>query len=79
MGRPLITSNIHGCMEAVVEGVSGMLCEPQNADSLYDAMKTFLSLGYEERTVMGQAGRRHMVEAFDKKKIVNETLKGLGL
>ena len=79
MGRPLITSNIHGCMEAVEAGVSGMLCEPKNADSLYDAMKTFLSLGYEERTVMGQAGRRHMVEAFDKKKIVNETLKGLGL
>ena len=79
MGRPLITSNIHGCMEAVEAGVSGMLCEPQNADSLYDAMKTFLSLGHVERTAMGQAGRRHMVEAFDKKKIVNETLKGLGL
>ena len=79
MGRPLITSNIHGCMEAVEAGVSGMLCETKNADSLYDAMKTFLSLGHEERTAMGQAGRRHMVEAFDKKKIVNETLKGLGL
>ena len=79
MGRPLITSNIHGCKEAVAEGVSGLLCEPKNADSLYEAMKAFLSLGREERMAMGRAGRRHMEEVFDKKKVVSETLKGLGL
>ena len=29
MGRPVITSNIHGCMEAVENGVSGYLCAVQ--------------------------------------------------
>ena len=42
MGRPLITSDIPGCREAVVEGVSGLLCQSQNADSLYQTMKQFL-------------------------------------
>ena len=79
MGRPLITSNIHGCKEAVLDGVSGLLCEAKDTDSLYEAMKAFLFSSGEERMAMGLAGRRHMEEVFDKKKVVAETLKGLGL
>jgi galacturonosyltransferase len=79
MGRPLITSRIHGCMEAVVEGESGLLCERQNADSLYEAMKAFIDLPYEEKKAMGLVGRRHMEEVFDKRKVVQETVAGLGL
>lgn len=79
MGRPLITSRIHGCMEAVEENKSGLLCEPQNADSLYKAMKRFSELSAEERAAMGRAGRAHMEKIFDKRKVVKATLKGLGL
>lgn len=79
MGRPLITSNIPGCREAVQEGESGLLCEPKNADSLYQAMEYFLSIPREVRTQMGRAGRRHVENVFDKKKVVAETVKALGL
>ncbi len=71
-GRPIITSNIPGCKEAVVEG-SGCLCEPKNADSLYEAMKTMIRLPRNQREQMGQTGRKHMEEVFDKKKVVKET------
>ena len=79
MGRPVITSNIHGCKEAVLENISGLLCAPKNADSLYEAMKRFLAMDPEERAAMGRAGRKHMEEVFDKKKVVEQTIKGLGL
>lgn len=79
MGRPVITSNIHGCKEAVVEGVSGLLCEPKNENRLYDSMKRFCEMTNEERRAMGMAGRTHMERVFDKKKVVAETMKGLGL
>lgn len=79
MGRPVITSDIHGCKEAVLENVSGLLCEPKNADSLYEAMKRFLEMNQEDRAAMGRAGRKHMEEVFDKKKVVEQTIKGLGL
>ena len=78
-GRPIITSNIPGCMEAVVDGASGLLCQSKNEDSLYAAMKQFISLPYEKRAAMGIAGRKHMEENFDKKIIVAQTLKGLDL
>lgn len=77
MGRPLITSRIHGCMEAVIEGESGLLCEPKNADSLYEVMRQFCRMSYEQRVSMGKIGRRHMEEVFDKKKVVEKTLEGL--
>ena len=79
MGRPVITSNIHGCKEAVEDGVSGLLCEMQNTDSLYDAMVRFVKLSGEERAAMGCVGRTRMEEIFDKKKVVAATLKALGL
>ena len=34
-GRPLITSDIPGCREAVENGVSGYLCPARDADALY--------------------------------------------
>ena len=73
-GRPIITSNIPGCMEAVVDGVSGFLAERKNAEDLYRVMKRFAELPYEERKAMGLAGRKHMEEVFDKKKVVEETI-----
>ncbi len=79
MGRPLITSRIHGCMEAVIEGESGLLCEPKNVDSLYAAMRQFLGMSTERWEAMGKAGRQYMETTFDKKKVVEKTLEGLGI
>lgn len=74
MGRPIITSAIHGCMEAVIAEESGFLCEKRNADNLYHWMKEFIELPYERKKQMGIAGRKHMETVFDKKKVVEETL-----
>lgn len=77
MGRPLITSDIPGCKEAVVERESGLLCKPKDPDSLYETMKYFLTIPSDQRAQMGKAGRRHMEEVFDKKKVVEMTVKNL--
>ena len=76
-GRPIITSNIHGCLEAVIENESGFLVEKKNAKDLYDVMNSFASLSYEDRREMGLAARRHMESVFDKKKVVEDTISKL--
>ncbi len=76
-GRPVITSNIHGCLEAVEDGVSGYLCEKQNAEALYQVMKKFTVLSNEDRKAMGLAGREHMEKCFDKKVVIERTLSKL--
>lgn len=76
-GRPLITSNIPGCMEAVENNMSGFLCKIQNSDDVYKEMKKFIELPYEERKAMGVTGRKYIEESFDKKKIVARTIEFL--
>lgn len=73
-GRPIITSNIHGCKEAVVDGKTGFLANRKDAEDLYKVMKKMTQLSYAERQVMGLAGREYMEEVFDKKKVVAETI-----
>lgn len=79
VGRPVITSNIHGCKEAVEDGVTGYLCEAGNSNSLYKVMKKICELSYDELKSMGIAGRKRMEENFDKRKVVEETIKALDL
>lgn len=75
MGRPLITSKIHGCMETVEEGRNGYLVEAKNTESLLEKMERFLGISYEEKIEMGQASRELVQEKFDKKKVVEKTMR----
>lgn len=77
MGRPIITSNIHGCLEAVVDGKTGYLVEKKNANDLYEKLKSFIKLPYDEKVKMGQASHDHIAEVFDKKKVVKKTIEKL--
>lgn len=79
MGRPLITSRIHGCMEAVEEGENGYLVEVQDVDDLEKKLEKFLGLSDEEKEEFGRRSRVIMEEKFEKGKVVEETMKGLGL
>ena len=76
-GRPLITSDIPGCREAVENGVSGYLCPTKNADALYDTMRRFAELPESWRAEMGRRGRERMEQKFSKTAVVAETIKHL--
>lgn len=76
-GRPLITSDIPGCREAVENGVSGYLCPAKDADALYEAMRRFAALSVEQRSQMGRCGRERMEQQFSKTAVVAETIKQL--
>ena len=78
-GRPLITSDIPGCREAVEPEVTGLLCQAKDEESLYWAMKDFLVLPPERRAAMGEAGRRRMEQRFDRAAVVRATMEKLGI
>lgn len=75
IGRPIITSNIHGCMEAVVDGKSGYLAKVEDKEDLYRKIKKFIELPYDKKVSMGKSARKHMEDSFDKNKVVAETMK----
>lgn len=79
MGRPVITSDIHGCKEAVMDGVSGYCCSKKDMESLCQVMQSFVKLDNDCRKQMGLAGRRHMEQFFDKYKVVDKTVRELSV
>ena len=76
-GRPVITSRIHGCMEAVDEGETGLLCTVKDTESLYEAMLRMAKLPAETRAAMGAAARQKMEREFEKSAVVQRTVRAL--
>lgn len=79
MGRPVITSDIPGCREAVESEVSGLLVRAVDAESLYQKMRQMLETPPEKRAAMGKAGHEKMKREFSRTKVVRETLQELGI
>ncbi|MGN1139187.1 MAG: glycosyltransferase family 4 protein [Ruminococcus sp.] len=77
MGRPIITSNIHGCLEAVEDGKNGFLCNVKDGEDLYYKIKQFIELPYEKRREMGNYARKFVEMNFDKNDVVDRTVKFL--
>lgn len=76
-GRPVITSNIPGCREAIIDGVTGLLNEPKDKNSLFEKMEMMLSMSKDKLEEMGVRGRKHMEEHFDKKEVVADTINSM--
>ena len=74
-GRPIITTDVPGCRETVVDGVNGFLVPARDADALAQKMLLFIHQP-ELIAPMGQASRRLAEERFDVHK-VNQRLMGV--
>lgn len=72
MGRPVVTTDVPGCRETVVEGVNGYYAQPRDALSLAEAMERFCEKP-EIIPGMGRESRRLAEESFDVVK-VNERI-----
>ena len=76
-GRPVITSDIPGCREAVEDGKTGLLCKAQDCVSLYEQMARMAETSPAERQAMGQAAHEKMLREFDKRLVVEKTMSAL--
>jgi len=77
IGRPIITSNIPGCKEAVDENNNGYLVNVKDSEDLYLKMKQFVELEEIQKEEMGKNGRIKMEKEFNKEDIVKETLESV--
>jgi glycosyltransferase involved in cell wall biosynthesis len=68
IGRAVITTDVPGCRETVVDGVNGFLVPPWNAEVLADKMLYFIE-NAEAIKRMGDESYRMAVEQYDVQKI----------
>ncbi|MCR4404989.1 MAG: glycosyltransferase family 4 protein [Candidatus Acetothermia bacterium] len=73
-GKPVVTTNIRGCREEVVGGVTGLLVPVKDPEALAQAIIRVLSDENLARR-MGQAGRKRAVEEFDERFVLERQIK----
>ncbi|HEY8402005.1 MAG TPA: glycosyltransferase family 4 protein [Cytophagaceae bacterium] len=76
-GKPLIATNVPGCIEVVQDGVNGFLCKVKDAADLSVKMEMMMNLSAEDRMAMGRAGRKLMEAKFDAKIVISEYLRSI--
>lgn len=73
-GRPLITSDIAGCKEAVSNGENGYLVRVGDAEDLYRHLCAFAQLPFDKKQAMGAESRKIAEQSFDRNKVIEQTL-----
>lgn len=61
-GLPIVTTNVGGNCEVVLNGKTGFLVPPHNFEALAQAMQNLMELPLSERQKMGQLSREYIVE-----------------
>ena len=72
-GVPVVTTDVPGCREAVVDGETGYLVPPRNSKSLAKAISEILG-NPVLRQQMGQNARKRVEEEFDIRAITEKQL-----
>lgn len=78
IGRPVITTDVPGCRETVVDGVNGFLVERWNPQALAEKMLYFIEYP-EQIESMGYESYKIAKDKFDADKVNKRLLNMLGL
>ena len=68
MELPIVTTDIRGCREAVVDGVTGLVVPPGDSDSLATALAQLL-MNPDLRCSFGKAGRERVEVEYDERNV----------
>ena len=80
-GLPIVTTDVPGCREVVVDGLNGFTVPPRDAESLASALSKLID-SRDLRESMGRASRRRFEEKFSLDAVFaafNECYRTLGL
>lgn len=77
MGLPIVTTDVPGCRDVVIDNETGFLCEVKNSIDLAKKMEKIILMSAEDRKVMGAKARKRAVAIFDEKIIINHYKKAI--
>lgn len=78
IGRAVITTDVPGCRETVIDGVNGFLVPKWNPKALAEKMVYFIEHP-DKIQIMGEASHRIAIEKFDANKVNQKLIDILGL
>jgi len=73
-GLPIVTTDVPGCQEVIVDGQEGLLVQPKDAKSLAKALKYLIEQPALRRS-MGEKARKRAEALFCQEQVIAATLK----
>ncbi len=70
MGKPIITTNVPGCRDTVIDGVSGYLVAAKDVTALTAAMRVVSTSPKTVRDAMGAAGRAMVIAKYSETRVL---------
>ncbi len=74
MGLPVVATKVTGCVDAVADGITGILVEPGDVNGLYEAMLRLVK-DADLRKRFGEQGRLRVEKYFDSKELIREHIR----
>lgn len=78
IGRPVITTDVPGCRDTVVDGVNGFLVPKWNVEALVEKMYFFIE-NPEQVNIMGAESYKFALEQFDVHKVNKRLFEIIGI
>ena len=72
MEIPIVTTNVPGCRDVVIDNKTGFLAKVRDSLDLSKKMEKMLLLTNKERNLMGKDGRKRAIAIFDERIIINK-------
>lgn len=74
VGRPIITTDMPGCRDVVINGETGYLVASKSSDSVYEKTKMFLELDRSEKIMKAKKSRVHIETYYNEEIIISAYL-----
>lgn len=72
MALPIVTTNVPGCRDVVIDNETGYLCEVKNSIDLAEKMEKIILLPFQNRQEMGAKARERAIAFFDERIIIKQ-------
>jgi glycosyltransferase involved in cell wall biosynthesis len=74
MGRPVVASNHGGAAESMIDGATGWLVKPENAEALAAGIQSALTMSDEDRARLSEVAIEHARTKFSREDMCARTL-----
>ena len=74
MGRPIVAFDHGGAVESIIDGETGWLAKPNDAEALAEAVDKALALTPKARDALAAISRAHVMKNFSVQKMCDKTI-----
>ena len=72
MAIPIVTTNVVGCRQVIVDNITGFLCQVKDSFDLALKMEKMFNMPESDRKKMGELGRKKMLKEFNESIVINK-------